>query len=140
MAMTAYADFEYYQDTYGGTAIALADFSALAIRASYMIDYLTLDRASDVIDADTPAADVTAIKLATCAIADCIQDINERSGQIQSEKVGGYSVTYTPTPTSSLSDDARMSLAAKRYLAKTGLMYRGFESGEYAGTAFVDDD
>ena len=138
--MTAYADFEYYQDTYGGTAIALADFSPLAIRASYMIDYFTLDRASAVIIANTETAKITAIKLATCAVADAIQDINERAGQIQSEKVGGHSVTYTPTPTSSLSDDARMSLAAKRYLGKTGLMYRGFESGEYAGTAFVDED
>jgi hypothetical protein len=33
-----------------------------------------------------------------------------------------------------------MSLAAKRYLGKTGLMYRGFESGEYAGTVVVDEE
>jgi hypothetical protein len=33
-----------------------------------------------------------------------------------------------------------MSLAAKRYLAKTGLMYRGFESGEYSGVPYGEDD
>jgi hypothetical protein len=137
--MTAYADYEFYQGTYGGTAIALADFSTLAIRASFMIDFYTYDRAEAVIEANTEADKVTAIKLATCAVAEKIQEINERSGQIQSEKVGSHSVTYTPTPTSSLSDDARMSLAAKRYLAKTGLMYRGFESGEYASPSDDED-
>jgi hypothetical protein len=130
--MATYVDYEFYQDTYGGTAIALADFQALAIRASHEIDHLTFGRAADYID----DADYTEqIKLATCAVADTIQDINTRMGQIQSEKVGPYSVTYTPTPTDSLSAGARMSLAAKRYLARTGLMYKGFNSGEYAGTA-----
>ncbi len=130
--MAVYIDYEFYQNTYGGSAIALADFQALAIRASHEIDRLTFERAADYID----DADYTEpIKLATCAVADAIQDINTRMGQIQSEKVGPYSVTYTPTPTDSLSTDARMSLAAKRYLARTGLMYRGFNSGEYAGTA-----
>jgi hypothetical protein len=138
--MTAYADYEFYIDTYGGEAIDSADFSTLAIRASFMIDFFTLNRAEDVIDADTPAAQVQAIKLATCAVAEVIQEVNDRSGRIQSEKVGSHSVTYTPTPTSSLSDDARMSRAAKRYLSNTGLMYRGFNSGEFAGVPYSDEE
>lgn len=137
--MAAYADFEFYEDNFGGTAIASADFSTLAIRASFMIDFLTFDRAADVIEANEDAEKIEAIKLATCAVAEAIQEINERAGTIQSEKVGSYSVTYTPTPTSSLSNDARMSLGAKRYLAKTGLMYRGFNSGEYAGTVSEEE-
>lgn len=137
--MAAYADYDFYENTYGGTAIASADFSTFAIRASYMIDHLTFDRADAIITADTDADKVEAIKLATCAVAETIQDINDRTGQIQSEKVGSHSVTYTATPSNSLSDDARMSQAAKRYLAKTGLMYRGFESGEYSGVPYEDE-
>lgn len=130
--MATYVDYEFYQDTYGGTAIASADFHALAVRASYMIDHLTFGRAAENIDDEEYTEQ---IKLATCAVADTIQDINDKAGQIVSEKVGPHSVTYTPTPTSSLSDEARMSLAAKRYLAATGLMYRGFRG---TGTIYAD--
>lgn len=138
--MAAYADFEFYEDNFGGTAIASADFSTLAIRASFMIDFLTFDRAADVISDDEDADQVTAIKMATCAVAEVIQEISDRTAKIQSEKVGPYSVTYTPTPTDSLSNDARMSLAAKRYLVKTGLMYRGFNAGEFTGTVSEEED
>jgi len=137
--MTAYADYEFYEDTYGGTAIALADFSTLAILASFMVDFFTFGRAAEVITADEDADKIKAIKLATCAVAEVIQEIGDRTGKIQSEKVGPYSVTYTPTPTDSLSNDARMSLAAKRFLSSTGLMYRGFNTGEYSGT-IADED
>jgi hypothetical protein len=137
--MAVYANFDFYIETFGGTAIAAADFNALVIRASREIDYLTFDRASAVIEANTDTDTIEAIRLATCAVAEMIQAINDRSGQIQSEKVGSHSVTYTPTPSNSLSDDGRISLAAKRYLAKTGLMYRGFNSGEYAGAVSEED-
>lgn len=134
-----YTDFDFYTDTFGGTAIAAADFHSLAIKASREIDYLTFDRAAEEIEDDDDDALVEAIKLATCAVAEVIQDQNTQPGVIQSEKAGSYSVTYTPNPTASLSHEAQRSLAAKRYLGRTGLMYRGFNSGEYAGTASDDD-
>lgn len=136
--MAVYIDYEFYQDTYGGSVIALADFQGLATRASHMIDHLTMGRAATVIEDDDDVDMIEAIQLATCAVAETIQEVNTKAGQIVSEKVGPHSVTYMPTPTNSLSDDARMSMAAKRYLARTGLMYRGFNSGEYAGTVNAD--
>jgi len=131
--MAVYADFDFYTDTFGGTAIAAADFYALAIKASREIDYLTFDRAVEVIEADTDTDLIEKIKLATCAVAEVVQEQNTQPGVIQSEKVGSYSVTYAGNASALLSSEAQRSLAAKRYLARTGLMYRGFNSGEYAG-------
>jgi hypothetical protein len=138
--MAAYADFTYYENTYGGTAIASADFDALAVRASRKIDYLTFDRADDIIDDDDPAATVTAIKMATCAVADVLHDIDsgDQPG-IKSEKVGGHSVTYAEGAVKMMGEDARCALAARRFLSRTGLMYLGFNSGEYSGSV-VDAD
>jgi hypothetical protein len=137
--MAAYVDHEFYEDEYGGTAIALADFGLYAIRASAEIDYLTYDRAAEEIDEDTTL--VTAIKNAVCAVADEMYTIAQagHSKQIQSEKVGSYSVTYAETPETNLSEHERMSRAAKRYLGRTGLMFPGFYSGEYGGTSDLDD-
>ena len=137
--MASYADFEYYEDTYGGSAIAESDFDALAIRASDRVDYLTFDRAADIITADTPAATVTAIKKATCAVAEVLNDIDngDQSG-IKSESVGGHSVAYAEGSVKLMGEDARCALAARRYLVRTGLMYSGFKAGEYTGT--IEDD
>lgn len=129
-----YTDYEFYTDTFGGTAIAAADFHTLAIRASREIDHLTFDRAAEIVEADLDADTIELIKLATCAVAEVVQDQNTQPGVIQSEKVGSHSVTYLSNPVALLSYEAKMSMAAKRHLVRTGLMYRGFNSGEYAGT------
>ena len=135
----AYATYEYYTDTYGGSAIAESDFDALAIRASDRVDYLTFDRAADIITANTPAATVTAIKKATCAVAEVLHDIdNGDQAGIKSESVGGHSVAYAEGSVKLLGEDARCALAARRYLVRTGLMYSGFKAGEYTGT--IEDD
>ena len=42
----AYADFEYYANTYLGTAIEYNDFSRLSLRASAFLDYYTQGRAA----------------------------------------------------------------------------------------------
>ncbi|MDY6867242.1 MAG: hypothetical protein SVT56_04965 [Chloroflexota bacterium] len=136
----AYVTYSYYTDTYGGNAIAEADFDALAIRASDRIDYLTFDRAADIIDADTPAATVTAIKKATCAVAEVLHKIDQGDqGGIKSESVGGHSVAYAEGSIKLMGEDARCALAARRYLVRTGLMYAGFNDGEHVGTFESDD-
>lgn len=139
--MAAYADFEFYEDTYGGTAIAEASFPAYAIQASAALDNLTYDRAADEITDDDDADLVEAIKNAVCAIADEMHAIDQTGHckSIQSEKVGSYSVTYAPDPTTGLSEDGRYRRVAKRYLGRSGLMYPGFLSGEYGGTADSDE-
>lgn len=141
---TAYVDFAYYEETYLGTAIAPADFSRLALRASAVIDQLTSSgsgsRAATVVDADEDATLIDAIQMATCAVAEEYQATEDEGGAagIQSESVGSLSVTYADYSTRQRTIMQRYTAAAALYLASTGLMYRGFASGEYGGT--IDED
>jgi hypothetical protein len=138
--MATYADYTFYTGTYLGTAIASSEFSRLALRASAYIDRVTFDRAAAIITANTPAASVTAIQNATCAIAEELQKSEAAGGVdgITSERVGNYSVTMRENSTSAMSLDQKISEAAKLYLRNTGLMFQGFASGEYGGS--VDED
>jgi hypothetical protein len=132
--MAAYADYTYYNGTYLGSAIAEADFPALALRASAVIDQITFNRAAPVVTADTDADTIDLIKKATCAVADELnaQASESSTGVVQSESVGRHRVTYV---TGSVRTQAsRQSDAARLYLGSTGLMYRGFASGEYGGS------
>ena len=136
----AYADFAYYTDTYLGNAVQEADFPSLALRASSFLDYYTQGRAAK-------HQDMEAIKMACCALAEQIQTVDasqalaqkaltaalsSSGGEIQSESVGSYSVSRRSGGDSAVSaaaaaKSAQEQLAAivKRYLAGTGLIYRG---------------
>lgn len=136
--MAAYIEYNFYITTYGGTAIAATDFNALALRATRMIDYLTFSRAKDVIDADTDTDMIESIKLATCSVADQMLKNENESQNVHSERVGSYAVTYSRDPYTLTSDEVKLLQAAKLYLIRSGLLYRGFKIGEYAGV--VDED
>lgn len=136
----AYATFDYYKEVYMGTAINDVDFPRLSLRASAFLDYYTQGRAEK-------NADLDALKMACCAIAEQQQIIDKarelaqkslsagvESGgaEIQSESVGSWSRTYrsggdSAGAVASVAADARASLAtvAREYLAGTGLLYRG---------------
>jgi hypothetical protein len=124
--MAAYVDHTFYADTYKGTAIAQSEFPGLALRASAVIDQVTFDRTAAVVTAGTDTSTIEKIKLAACAVADEFQKLDASGGAVQSERVGNVSVTYQ----SQLSEDARLTKAAKLYLWNTGLMYRGFTDDE----------
>lgn len=126
----AYADYTYYTDTYLGTAIAAADFPRLAQDASAEIDRMTFGRAAPIVEANADADMIEAIQMATCAVAEALQQ-NAQGGadSVTSERVGSYAVTYA-RPTS---HQRTLLDAAARWLANTGLLYRGFADGEYAG-------
>ena len=135
----AYADFEYYANTYLGTAIEYNDFSRLSLRASAFLDYYTQGRAAK-------NAKLDALKMCCCAIAEQYQYIDtakalaqksitsslENNGELQSQTVGSWSKTYR-----SGGDSAQQALSsvqaaqsaltaiAQQYLAGTGLLYRG---------------
>lgn len=134
-----YADYDFYYDTYRGTASA-EEFCRLVVRASAYLDYYTQNRVKD-------HADLDAVKMACCALVDrykLIEDAQELSqknvaaglasdaGELQSESVGGYSRAFRSSGDSSLAalkaaEQARSGLAdvAREYLANTGLLYRG---------------
>lgn len=134
--MAAYVDLTYYKTTYLGTAIADADLPRLALRASAVIDSLTFGRAAPIVTAAADAETIEKIKMATCAVADELQKQDQSDGTdgIQSESIGSNSVTYAANSSKALTNETKQNRAAKVYLGLTGLMYRGFASGEYGGS------
>lgn len=120
--MPAYADFEFYTETYLGNVISETDFPRLALRASMVIDQITFGQAGPVVEADIDAETIELICMAACAVADELQT-QEAGGQIQSERVGQHAVTYNVAPAVSI--ETRLAHAARLYLWNTSLMYRG---------------
>ena len=132
--MAAYVDYAYYSTTYGGTAIATAEFTAYANRASAYIDYVTMDRAVALMSLVSPSPEETAliskVKNAVCAVADQLHAYSSDGGIIASESVGSHSVTYADREKQTLTK--KLSTAAYPFLAHTGLMFRGFNADEYS--------
>ena len=135
----AYADFEYYANTYLGTAIEYNDFSRLSLRASAFLDYYTQGRAAK-------NAELDALKMCCCAIAEQYQYIDTakalaqksitsslgNNGELQSQTVGSWSKTYRSgggSAQQALSSvqaaQSALTAIAQQYLAGTGLLYRG---------------
>ena len=125
----AYADYTYYTGTFLGTAIASADFAALALRASAVIDQMTFGRAAT----DTDNED--AIANATCAVAEELQRQDASAGVdgVASESQGQYSVSYLANSNRSKSNIQKQYDAARVWLANTYLLFGGFNTGEYSG-------
>lgn len=123
----AYADYTFYLTQFLGTAITEADFPALALRASAVIDQITFGRAADDTD------NTTAIKNAMCAVAEELQRQVQSGGRdgISSESQGRYSVSFFAHSQNAKSSSAKLQDAARVWLANTGLMFAGFASGEY---------
>jgi len=133
--MTAYATYSYYTSTFLGTAIAEADFPRLALRASAQIDRVTFNRAAAIITANTETDNVTAIKMATCEIAEEIQRQESASNVdgVTGESQGQYSVSYGANSNRSKSNQSKIETAARLWLENTFLMFGGFNTGEYGG-------
>lgn len=110
-----YADFAYYQNTYGGRKIAEADSIRLLRQASAYLDMLTLDKIADGWTEDER------VKCACCAAAE-IYAQREQGGEVASETNHNVSKTYV---TSGKSADRQLYDAAAMYLANTGLLCRG---------------
>ena len=131
----AYATYSYYTSTFLGTAIAEADFPRLALRASAQIDRVTFNRAAAIITANTETDNVTAIKMATCEIAEEIQRQESASNVdgVTGESQGQYSVSYGANSNRSKSNQSKIETAARLWLENTFLMFGGFNTGEYGG-------
>lgn len=126
----AYADYEFYRDVYGGTAIEEQDFLFLSNKASAYIDAVTMRR-SKTVSGDA----LDSVKTACCAIADVFLDeenVNAASysesslmQELSSETVGSWSKAYR-TRTASATDaqifDKRKQDALQLYLGWTGLL------------------
>lgn len=133
--MASYATYEYYTDTFLGTAITSeSSFNRLALRASAYIDQMTFHRAEDVTDED----DLDSLAMANCAVAEEIQSVEQEGSQggIKSESVGSHSVTYADSNIKTLSLEKRYENVARLYLENTNgnLLFKGFATGEYGGS------
>ena len=109
-----YADYNYYTSTYGGSAISASDWPARARDASVHLDALTSGRAAE-------NSTMEAIKMAVCAMADVLQGAQSAA----SEKTGSYSVSYQSPEAVARATESGLLSAAHRYLAETGLLFRG---------------
>ena len=131
-----YASYEFYSYVYFGKSIEPSDFPRLALRASSYLDWCTAGRAAK-------HADLEAVKMACCAIAEAYQTIDAArssaskslsasvgdSGELQSQTVGSWSKTYRSGGSSAkdalnAAESAQGVLmeTAKMYLAGTGLL------------------
>lgn len=119
----ALANWDFYKNTFLGTAIKEQDFPRLASRASEYIDRVTFGRA-----VEAEGDNAVAVKKAVCAVAEVLQAYDMAGGAlitgIESERVGSHSVTYA----SGAANDALMLDVlgvSSVYLEQRGLMYRG---------------
>lgn len=130
-----YASYDYYVTNFYGSMISEEDYTAAALRASRFLDYYTMNRAKD-------RADMEEVKQACCALAEeyhtiftaqkLSQQAAETTGEMQSQTVGSYSVTYRSAGDAaktmaelSAQAQSRLASVARQYLAHTGLLYRG---------------
>lgn len=134
-----YADWCYYTGVYLGQEIKEPDFPRLALRASRFLDYYTEGMAQN-------AAETDALKMACCALAEQYQVIGQSRAltakdvadsladgrEKKSESVGSYTVSYSgvgervsASAAITAQENQALPAIAQRYLAGTGLLYRG---------------
>ena len=93
----AYADYDFYTESYYGNVVPEADFDRLAARASDFIDTLTFDNLVDGLPADKRSQ--KRIKKAVCSLAELMYQIelaeknaiNQASANVTDICVGGKS-------------------------------------------------
>lgn len=135
-----YADYDYYANVYFGGGIEPDRFQRLALRGSQYLDYITQGRAE-------AHAELEPVKMACCALAEQYQIIEAArrladkalaagadgdGAELQSETVSKWSRSYRSGGDSAKAAadaakaaDAELYAIAQRYLARTGLLYRG---------------
>lgn len=128
-----YADFAYYTGTYLGTALSEQEFPACARKASILIDDLTFGRTGKLSASQIPDA----VRDAACSAAEIYAEYlakknaalkATKSGTVKSESNDGFSVSYADynAEQARISTESEMSEEITIYLAKTGLMFRGW--------------
>lgn len=123
-----YATYDYYTGTYGGGTIPPERFNYFIREAGAYADYITFNRIKGLVTIPEE------VKHAVCAIADNMFVSTDGTGIVpsqlkSSESVGDYQVSYQSLyqsqTTISGQMESRYYQVAKKYLAHTGLLYRG---------------
>lgn len=123
----AYADYAYYTETFGGTAIGPDAFPRLENLASALIGAATMRRS------ETASGErLEAVRNAACALAEVLQDV-ERLNRlvfseerlVQSETVGGWTRNYGGQSTAGAETgriESRKREVLQTYLGPYGLL------------------
>ena len=114
-----YVDYQYYRDTFHGSAMTEAEFPNAEIEAEAFVNAVTfgrLRRLDKIPDC---------VKDAICSAADVMGEYSKgMESDISSESNDGYSVTYKAALKSEECEKS-MKAKGKRHLSGTGLMYGG---------------
>ena len=111
--MLKLADYEWYKNEYGGIQLSEDEFTEVIGGVSGFLQVVTFGRAA--------SSGLEMVKDAACAAAEEYVKLTKH-GNIKSENVDGYSVTYQDV---SMKDvNAAMHIAVSAYLGDTGLMKR----------------
>jgi len=114
-----YADYAYYTDTYKGAVLDAASFPLYAQKATQMIKLHTFNRIKEDNIPDEA-------KMCCCELAEEIYKYEkENAGNIASEKVGEYSVSYVDKEKAEAQHRGKCKEIIYNWLINTGLLYRG---------------
>lgn len=118
--MSLYADYDYYTNDFyeplSDCVIPSGERAVFLKKASAFLDSLFVHgKPSEPYPEE--------VKNACCEIAECIYIYSKREG-ISAESNDGYSVTYSYRGGNSAGGEKAYAIAL-RYLANTGLLYRG---------------
>lgn len=115
-----YVDFNFYRNVYHGTQIKADDFLNAEMQAEAFVDGITFGRIRKL--EEIPDC----VKKAICSAAEEMDRfISGKKNQIKSESNDGYSVTYADAMSENSCRNA-MKSDVRRWLAGTGLMYKGW--------------
>lgn len=131
----SYIDKDYYQEIFQGEPVSDADFPILLRRAEGIIEELTMYRLTPVTFLAMPKDIQEWVKKAVCAQVEYLDanggsELDNFPGGLQSASLGKFSYTSGNAGGNSGSVSQPVyAPCAVRYLAPTGLLYRG--GGEY---------
>lgn len=108
-----------------GGKLSQFDFNENANLAIAYLDTITFGRVKKVIDGPAREDERDKVLMAICALVDEI-NAQKSGGELASATNDGYTETYVTTGKSA---EDRLRAIATRFLASTGLLYRGGGSG-----------
>ena len=120
-----FADYAFYEEVYHGDLLTEEEFPKYAERADVWLTERTMGRCSRPCLSEMVQL---SLKKAECAVADALKrsaDAEEADPSVQKETVGDYSVTYRSSSDLDRDTAARVSDLITRYLAYSGLLFRG---------------
>lgn len=122
-----YVNIDYYENTFMGEPVDIADFPVLEKRAAEVVEEMTMYRLTPLTFTAMPEPVKELVKMAVCAQIEYL-DTNggsdmDMGGDLQSAGLGKFN--YTKSSGAGGSNQSVYAPRAQRFLFPTGLLYRG---------------